>query len=156
MSKAEPMEKPRPRRTQSRNLPISEEPTLDQEAEVFCAPRTEPGQGVKASGSLALIHCAEGSSRSEEAKGRAGYSGKGERLPPGGQSRTPAWGWEQTTHSGPLAPESPGWQGSLATPSARDRRRGETCPLPLGITSSHALTAGGLWAPEHINPHKGF
>lgn len=33
---------------------------------------------------------------------------------------------------------------------------GEICPLPLGITSSHTLTAGGLWGPEHFNPHKGF
>lgn len=39
MSKTETLEKPRPRRTQSQNLPISEGPTLDQEAEVFWAPR---------------------------------------------------------------------------------------------------------------------
>lgn len=57
MSKAEPLGKPRPRRTQPQNLPISEEPTLDQEAEVFCAPRDRARAGsesIRESGSDSL------------------------------------------------------------------------------------------------------
>ena len=57
MSKTETLEKPRPRRTQSQNLPISEGPTLDQEAEVFWAPRDrgrEESESVRESGSDSL------------------------------------------------------------------------------------------------------
>lgn len=57
MSKAETLEKPRPGRTQSQNLPISDGPTLDQEAELFWCPGTETRQGaesVRESGSDSL------------------------------------------------------------------------------------------------------